>query len=77
MNIVIVKTLTSKPAMNIYKNVGIGALKVAGAVTGQVVTYFAAHKIIKTISKKTDFEPSEPVTVNVHFLNDQLTAVEV
>lgn len=64
MNI-IVKTLTSRPAKRLYKKAAIKSVKVAGAVAGEVVTYFAAHKLIKKISKETDFEPSEPVTIRL------------
>lgn len=65
MNTMIIKTLTSRPAKRLYKKAAIGSVKVAGAIAGEVVTYFAAHKIIKVISKKTEFEPSEPVTIRL------------
>ncbi len=77
MNIATVtKVLTSAPAKKVYKAVAIGGLKVAGATAAQVVTYFAAHKAIKNISKATNFEPSQPCTVNVHFLRDDITVAE-
>lgn len=62
---IIVKTLTSRPARRVYRKIAIRTAKTAGAIAGEVVTYFAANKIIKGISKKTDFEPVEPVTVRL------------
>ena len=66
---IIVKTLTSRPARKVYKKIAIGTVKTAGAVAGEVVTYFAANKIIKAIKNKTDFEPVEPVTIR--FINEK------
>lgn len=60
---IIVKTLTSRQARKVYKTVAKGGAKLAASVTGEVVTYFAAHKIIKAISKQTNFEPAEPATI--------------
>lgn len=62
---IIVKTLTSRPARRVYRKMAICTAKTAGAIAGEVVTYFAANKIIKGISKKTDFEPVEPVTIKL------------
>lgn len=74
MNVMIIKTLTSRPARRVYKKMAIGGLKLAGTITGEVVTYFAANGIIKAIRKKTDFEPVEPVTIRL--VNVPLTEVE-
>lgn len=65
MNTMIIKTLTSRPARKIYMKAAVGTAKLAGMITGEVVTYFAANKIIKVISKKTDFEPVEPCTIKI------------
>lgn len=65
MNTMIIKTLTSRPAKRLYKTAAIHGAKLAAGITGEVVTYFAAHKLIKVISKKTEFEPSEPVTIRL------------
>lgn len=62
---IIVKTLTSRPARKVYRKMAISTVKTAGAIAGEVVTYFAANKIIKKIRKETDFEPVEPVTIRL------------
>lgn len=63
MNIVIVNTLTSTPAKMVYKQIAKYTAKAAAAVTCEVVTYFAVQKIIKEISKDTNFEPVETCTI--------------
>ena len=62
---IIMKTLTSRPARRIYRKVGMQSAKVAVAIVGEVTTYFAAQKIIKTVKEKTDFEPVETCTITI------------
>lgn len=68
---IITKTLTSRPARKVYKKLAMGTVKTAIAITGEVVTYFAANKIIKGISEKTDFEPVEPVAIKLNIVNGE------
>lgn len=62
---IIAKMVTSRSAKKIYKKVAISSIKTAGAITGQVVTYFAADKIIKTIREKKHITPVEPLTIKL------------
>lgn len=59
----IVAMVTSKPAMEVYKNVGKYGLKLAAGISCEVITYFAGQKIIKGIKEKTNFEDEKVLII--------------
>ena len=62
---IIMKTLTSRPARRVYKQIGKYTVRAAGTVAADVVAYFGTQKIIKAISKKTNYEPVQTCTINI------------
>ena len=58
-----IAVVTSKPAIQVYKNVGKYGVKLAAGIGCEVVTYFAGQKIIKSIKEKTNFEDEKVLII--------------
>ena len=68
MNTMIVKTLTSRPARRVYRQIGKHGAKIAAGIVVDVTTYFAGQKIIKTIKNKTNFESEEVLIIKARIV---------
>lgn len=62
---IITKALTSKVARKVYKQAAKYGAKAVGTIACEVGGYFAAQKIIKGISKKTNFESVDTCTIKI------------